>query len=238
MPSQVKQAVPAAATMGAAVSGTKVIVMGAPEGAQTGLPKLRAIPPFFLAVHPLCWSPVRCRDGEWVMMPAWRQISIQAGVNGCSRKGGRMNWLPATNQAALAGWSVIPQDTPAAGHPGYLTSLPVAGGVRHLTVFDSLYEGLNIIECDRKAMAQWAEELVSNGVIRPPLAPALRQSRVRYHRDYVTAAAAGRTDPIQKERAEDFRKAIEVIDAWLERAEERNPQRGTGAVDLDAAGED
>lgn len=176
---------------------------------------------FFLAVHPDAWSVRFDEDGDGLLLPSLRQIKAAPGVDGVSSEisasgAVTVKWRPAANKAQDRGWTLIPHDKGPGGH-SYLRRIVVPGGHAHVTCFDRVYAGSDVIECDRRAIKEWIDALCAAKTIPGPSPVALRRELAALSGQSLSLSAKAATNPVAATRVEKIGEMIKIIRAELDK---------------------
>ncbi len=155
-------------------------------------PKVDASPPFFLRSHPERWTV--CGDA---IVPEFGRLVIQAGVNGASDLGGKLDVNDARGMAERKGWTLIPVDCVPPEHvkPGQRPSYiyrPVGRPDVHLLIYERCYPGSTRIDRDEAGYLRFCAYLQERGIVPPPKLYALEKLRDKlvHQRDELRSKAA------------------------------------------------
>jgi len=138
--------------------------------------------PYFMLFHnPASWE---FTGGEW--LPKLTRLPFAPGVNGVrqSRAGAPVDPNLAIVQMQARGFKAIPEDFDG----GFVTQVPVAGGVAHLLKFDTLKRvgSASILKHDGDGYAAFRRKMLADGVVDAPepevLEPLIERQQARINR--------------------------------------------------------
>lgn len=177
--------------------------------------RVSACAPFFLRAHPDRWTVC---GGE--LVPEFGRLVVQAGINGASDLGGKLDVNDARGMAERKGWVIVPVDAVPPEHvtpgqrPSYLYR-PRGRPDVHLLIYERCFPGSERIERDDKRYVRFCKYLMERGIVPPPKAYALRQVAEKMQRQRDTLAGKAADHPSYTGALAESDKQLAVVLALL-----------------------
>jgi len=191
-----------------------------------------ACPPFFLRVHPERWTV--CADQ---VVPEFGRLVVQAGVNGASDLGGRLDVNDARGNAERKDWRIIPVDAvppehvPAGQRPSYLYR-PKGRPDVHLLIYTKCYPGSDRIEQDTAGYLRFCAYLQERGYIERPRLYALRKLNDKLVHQHAELSSKAAEHPAYAGALALATRQLAVVQAAIEAREAEGPESpASGAGD-------